>query len=657
MKFLIFSGTTEGRTLAELLSKDGIKADVCVATEYGKEIMPTLPGILVREGRMDVGEMVSLMEDGAYEGVIDATHPYATEVTQNIKEASKMAGMTYHRLLRTISAAPKDTPVFSDDAEVCAYLNQHPGNVFLSVGAKALPIYCEKIDDIKRLYARVLPQEDIVREMAQMGMEKSHMILMQGPFSKELNEAMLRQTNATYLVTKNSGQVGGFEEKIQAAQDCGAISLVIGHEDETGDDLDTLYKKLTGKEPVKKQVVTMLGIGPGSLEFMTQAGVKACESADVIIGARRMLDSLSSFGKETLCEYASDKIVKYIKDHPEKQRFVIAFSGDTGFYSGAKKLHDILKSFSNIQVENLCGISAIQYLASKLKISWEHMKLCSLHGRSMNVISAIQKHEAVYVLLSDASSVQKFAATLMSAGLGKLTMHVGVNLSYPDEVIESRCVRDFFDFSKEGICAAIVENPDAGAPVVTSGMKDEEFIRGEVPMTKEEVRTVCLSKLMLRSDSIVYDIGAGTGSISIEAARLIEQGRVYAIEQKAEGCDLIEQNKDKFHLQNLQVVMGQAPQALLDLEMPTHAFIGGSSGNMKEIIAALLEKNPKIRIVLSGIAMETAKEMMELAEEYEDAKIEIVQITVAKAKELGHYHLMMGQNPIYIMTLAFGEEA
>ncbi len=656
MRFLIFSGTSEGRRLAEIFSKEKIEADVCVATEYGKEVMPHLDYIEVHQGRMDVEQMTIFMISKSYDGVIDATHPYAIEVTENIKDAAIRANLPYYRLLRQGQDNPADVPVFEEDLTLCDYLNETEGNIFLSVGSKALPTYCEKIQDISRLYARVLPQEGIIEHMASLGLEKSHMICMQGPFTKELNKAMFEQTDAAYLVTKNSGTSGGFEEKIMAAKEAGVIPLVLGRPKEEGYELYQLFKALTGRELPRSQQVTMIGIGLGNLQHMTLAAHKACEQADVIIGAKRILEAVSSFHKECLNEYKAEKIVKYIKDHPEKKQIVVAFSGDTGFYSGAKKLTDILKSFSGIEIRTLCGISSLQYMSSCLGIPWDEMALCSLHGRSMNVSAALQKNKYVFVLLSDAASVQKFAASLTVAGYGKLQMHVGANLSYPNQVLESRLVREFFDFSVDGICVAVVVNPDAKAKIVTPGIKDDEFIRGEVPMTKEEVRSICISKLALAEDSILYDIGAGTGSISIEAARLMDKGYVYAIEQKVPGCQLIEENAARFGLENLQVIAGQAPAILENLPRPSHAFVGGSSGNLKEIIDCLREKNPQIKVVISAVSLETQAQMMELVKDYDTAQVEILHLTVAKAKKLGAYHMMMGQNPIMILTMTFGEE-
>lgn len=171
-------------------------------------------------------------------------------------------------------------------------------------------------------------------------------------------------------------------------------------------------------------------------------------------------------------------------------------------------------------------------------------------------------------------------------------------------------------------------------------------------MTKEEVRSIALSKLALTRQAVVYDIGAGTGSIGIECALAAPEGMVYAIEKKEEAQKLLLENQRRLRAFNLKPIAGSAPEALQKLPAPTHAFIGGSSGSMDAIITLLLEKNPKVRIVISAIALETVSEVMRILQKSRFAQQEVVQVSVARAKALGSYHMMMGQNPVYLFTLS-----
>lgn len=398
---------------------------------------------------------------------------------------------------------------------------------------------------------------------------------------------------------------------------------------------------------MKQQQVTLLGIGMGSPGSMTMDAVKCCEEADCIIGAKRMLETLAHFGKPMVSMYRSDEIRDYIRSHPEYRNIVIGLSGDVGFYSGATKLTDLLDQEA---VHLVSGISSVVYFASKLRMTWEDMALVSTHGREQNLVAAIRKNKKVFTLASGADSIRGISTLLTDHGYGHLMMHVGVNLSYPEEKVISARADQFSQFQEEGVCVAVLENGDAGQHIVTHGIPDEEFLRDKVPMTKEEVRSVALSKLRLTKDAVVYDVGAGTGSVSVECALQADQGMVYAVERKEDAVRLIEKNQKKFGVTNLKVVSGLAPEALRDLPAPTHAFIGGSAGNMREIIDLLREKNPSVRIVITCIALETVAETMQIIKELNPKDLDICCIQAAKSKTLGAYHMMLGQNPVYIIS-------
>lgn len=186
-------------------------------------------------------------------------------------------------------------------------------------------------------------------------------------------------------------------------------------------------------------------------------------------------------------------------------------------------------------------------------------------------------------------------------------------------------------------------------------MRDEKFIRGNIPMTKSEVRAVSLSKMELRRDDIVYDIGAGTGSVSVEAALAVMNGHVYAFEQKEEGCRLIRQNAEKFGVKNLTVIPGKVPDTLTmetedRLPAPDCVFIGGTGGNMDEILNLLLRENPSLRIVLNVIALETLAQITEYVKR-KQLDAEFVSVQVARGERLGRYHLMQSMNPVYVITI------
>ncbi|MBR4807206.1 MAG: precorrin-6Y C5,15-methyltransferase (decarboxylating) subunit CbiT, partial [Lachnospiraceae bacterium] len=375
-----------------------------------------------------------------------------------------------------------------------------------------------------------------------------------------------------------------------------------------------------------------------------------CESADAIIGAGRMLEGLQRFNKPVEDLYRAEDIINYINEHKEFKNIIVAFSGDIGFYSGATKLNASLAELG-VKVKRIPGISSVVYFASKLGMPWQDVKLVSLHGRNQNIIDAIRHNRKVFALVGKAESVRDLSEILMVYKYDFIRMHVGFMLSYPEEKILSGKPADFKDFDEDGLSVVILENDDAGNATVTHGLPDSAFSRGEAPMTKEEIRSISISKLELTRDGVLYDVGAGTGSISVECALQMADGEVYAIEKKEEAVELLKKNKLLHGAYNLEIVEGLAPEALEDLPDPTHAFIGGSSGNMKEIVELLLRKNPKVRIVINAIAMETIAETTQLIQDLQFTYVDIVNVAVGKSKKLGRYNMMMGQNPVVIFTV------
>lgn len=652
-EILVFAGTTEGRKLAEHLLNAGRRVHICVATEYGEEVLLKHEHLTIHQGRLDVSAMEELLAGYEWEMIVDATHPYAVEVSKNIRTACNNTHQEYVRLLRAEEQNMDDSHVnyVNTLEEAVQLLNKTEGNILLTTGSKELPKYIEQIEDISRIYARILADGAMVEKSKEMGLLGKQIICMQGPFSAELNAALLKQLDAKYLVTKDTGVTGGFPEKIEGARIVGAKVVVIRRPvSETGYSFAEVLTRLNITMPNQRPKVTLLGIGMGTLNDLTTAGKEACKQADVILGAARMTEALACFGKESQPIYQPAAVVDYIKHHPEKEHIVVAFSGDIGFYSGTKNLLNALEEL-DVEVELLCGISSVVYFASKLHTSWENMKLVSVHGRAQNLIAAVKSHEKVFSLAGYKDSIRAICQELLDNGLSSVKVSVGCQLSYQDETITTGTPKELLNYDKDGLCVVIIENPQAKAYIVTHGLPDETFERGNAPMTKEEIRSISLSKLALTKQAVVYDIGAGTGSIGLECALQATDGIVYAAEKKADALELLAKNKKHLGVTNLEVVAGEAPQVLKDLPAPTHAFIGGSSGNMKEIVKLLLDKNPNVRIVINCIALETAAEVMNLLKETTFEYQDIVLVSVGKSKTLGSYHMMMGQNPVYIITL------
>ena len=227
-RILIFSGTTEGRQLADILDASGICADVCVATGYGHEVMTEGQYRNIYTGRLTEEEMKEFMQKGDYAAIVDATHPYAVVVSSNIRQASAQAGLPYYRLRRTLQSAGDDSDVIyvKSQQECVRALEQTSGNILLTTGSKELHCYCENETLRERLFVRVLPGTESIEICHKNGILGRQIIAMQGPFSEEMNLALLHQYQIRYMVTKESGASGGFSEKINAAKKAGGSVFV-----------------------------------------------------------------------------------------------------------------------------------------------------------------------------------------------------------------------------------------------------------------------------------------------------------------------------------------------------------------------------------------------------------------------------------------------
>lgn len=395
--------------------------------------------------------------------------------------------------------------------------------------------------------------------------------------------------------------------------------------------------------------VNIVGIGPGNPELLTGAAIKAIKESNILIGDKRMLAAFAEADKKIYDTIKTADIVEIAASaNPEKDVLAVLVSGDVGFFSLAKTISGKLPDCECVRY---CGISSLVYFAAKLQLSWDDAKIVSMHGRKQNLVAAVAENKKVFSLTGGEHTPQMLCAQLCEHGLSDVQVYVGENLSYPEEKITVGTAAEISKQNFPSLSVMMVINEQAAKyqPVV-HGLADELFTRSKVPMTKQEVRSVSMSKLMPKATDKIYDIGAGTGSCSVELALLANKGQVWAFERNPEAVALIHKNKDLFGIENLEVIAGEALENIKNMPAPDCVFVGGSGGDLCEMLDIIYAKNSVCRVVINAITIETLAEVADYYKKHQDYSLEIVNVCVARSRKLGSYNLMMAQNPVYVMT-------
>ena len=393
--------------------------------------------------------------------------------------------------------------------------------------------------------------------------------------------------------------------------------------------------------------VTLIGMGSGQPENLTLQGLAALRQADLILGARRLLAVLPAGCTENrAAAYRPDEVAELLQTSGAENA-VLVYSGDTGFYSGASSMMEKLEALG-VRARVLPGLSSIQLLAAALGRPWQGWNLVSAHGRTCDPVAECMQGRPTFFLTGGSEDPATLCAQLAAEGFGDVQAVVGQCLGTPEEKLFRGSVKELAAGRFNSLSVLLVEAAEV-LPRRAPGLPDEAFERGDVPMTKQEVRAAVLAKLAVRPEDILWDVGAGTGSVSVELALAAPRGRVYAVECRPEGCALIKANREKFRTRNLVLVEGLAPDALSDLPAPDTVFIGGSKGSLAAIVDAALDKNPDARICVSAIALESLSAAV-AALTAKGRAVQVSQLAVSRARAVGGLHLMMAQNPIYLIT-------
>ncbi|MGC7872573.1 precorrin-6y C5,15-methyltransferase (decarboxylating) subunit CbiE [Desulfosporosinus sp. SYSU MS00001] len=414
-------------------------------------------------------------------------------------------------------------------------------------------------------------------------------------------------------------------------------------------------------------MLKVIGIGPGRTEWLPPAVIDLAMNCEVLIGGSRALKLFPDFlgGQHCLTGDLKASLEVIRTALLAEKEIGVLVSGDPGFFSLLPRLK---KEFPGEQIEVYPGISSLQFAFARAGLPWQEADFVSVHGRDLSVLPT-QIRRLTGVLTGGTNTPQRVAQFYIDLGQNP-NISMGNALAYPEELWQTMDARHLAQEGASLKNAILILHPELD-PVIDDqaknsahnsannvlrgriGIPDQEFLRGNVPMTKSEIRVQVLAKAQIsRSDSIV-DIGAGTGSISIEAAGLVPEGVVYAIEHNPEAQALILANQQKFGVSNLHLIPGSAPDVFPELPPVNVCIIGGSKGRLEDILlnVPLLEGG---RIVITAVTLETMSQGVKLLSELDYQDIDIVSLQAVRWQPVHNLHMAQALNPIFILSARKG---
>ncbi len=389
---------------------------------------------------------------------------------------------------------------------------------------------------------------------------------------------------------------------------------------------------------MKKYIV---GVGMG-VDTLTAAAEKVIKNSDALIGAERMLKPFQDLRKVMFQSYDCSEICRFIANFKGDSAAVLV-SGDVGFFSLAKKLLQFPEFYD---AELICGISTPVYFCSKINRDIEKMKLISLHGNDCGIAVNVRQNRNCCFILGGKINAGELCRRLTDYGLGDVKVWIGENFGCENERIRFGTAAEFIDVQCEKLAAVITEN-SGKIDCQTACISDDQFIRSEIPMTKAEIRCIALAELNIQSDNICWDIGSGSGSVTVEMALKCHDGMVWSIDKFPEAVELTKKNCHKFSCDNVIVKSGVFPE-IEPFAKPDCVFVGGSGGRLDEILNAAYNANPAVKIVVTAVSLETISDASKIMERL-GMQVEITQIAVTRTRKIGKNTMFNALNPIFII--------
>jgi len=434
--------------------------------------------------------------------------------------------------------------------------------------------------------------------------------------------------------------------------------------------------------------ITVVGVGPGTREYLLPVAREVVLAAEVLVGGRNALTLFDSLGKEQrLIGRDLDGILEYIDDARQTKRVAVLLSGDPGFYSLLPRLQ---QRFGAGGISVIPGISSLQLACARLGIKWDDLAVASVHGRGLDGLADIAGAERAAVLTEPRYPPAAVCRHLLEQGSRFRQAWVLTDLGLPGEGIAYGSLeetagqqgmplgsgnsilillQDELDPGQlpvgktpsgtssgtagnpiEGAVSAS-EDPGAYLDVVTPGLPDKLFVQGAAAMSQEEVRALTLCKARLKRGMVVYEIGAGTGSWTVEAARLIAPGAVWAVEKNPAAAALVRANLQQFGIANVNLAEGDAPEACRGWPPADCILIGGSGGRLREILVAAGNwLRPGGRVVITAVTPETFSGAWQALQDEPWTEMETVMVSLARVAPRGIAQIWSGENPVFILS-------
>jgi precorrin-6Y C5,15-methyltransferase (decarboxylating) len=415
-------------------------------------------------------------------------------------------------------------------------------------------------------------------------------------------------------------------------------------------------------------LVTVVGVGPGSREYLLPAAAEAVNEADLLVGGKTALALFAPLKKEHLLLGSDLKgALDYVAEARKTKRVAVLLSGDPGFFSFLPRLKQRF-GMENLRV--IPGVSSLQLACARIGLQWQDLCCISVHGRDLSRLDAVGNASKVAVLTDNRYSPAVVCRYFLEQGANFSTVWVFTNLGQPDELITQTDLAAGAQLVDRGNSivillkdeAAAVREPldDGWVSVVTPGLPNSLFLQGDVAISQEEVRALVLCKARLRRGMVVYEIGAGSGSWTVELARLISPGRVYAVEKNPEAVELVRANLKKFGLNNAEVAAGEAPAACAGFPQADCVLVGGSGGRLEEVISAAQNwLRPGGTLLLSAVTPDTFSTAWQQLQGAGWEQQEAVLLHLSRVAPRGRARIWQGENPVFLLQARYtgGEDS